>query len=160
MPAPSTLRSRLWGFVDDETFLTKAGHVGLVYRIQGQDAEGLTHDQRRQLVHQMEAALRLLDERCRVYQYVLRQEAEPFVAVPCTRPVAHEAIARRTDYLNARRERLFTLDHFLVLLYEPASSVRTTSAARACATAQGSAPRLAVARPPVPARGGRSRSRD
>ena len=65
----------LWGFVDDETFLTKAGHVGLVYRIHGQDAEGLTHDQRRQLVHQMEAALRLLDERCRVYQYVLRQEA-------------------------------------------------------------------------------------
>ena len=105
--------------------------MALVYRIQGQDAEGLTHEQRRLLVHQMEAALRLLDERCRVYQYVLRQEAEPFVAVPCTRPVAHEAIARRTDYLNARRERLFTLDHFLVLLYEPASSVRTTSVARA-----------------------------
>ncbi len=121
----------LWGFVDDETFLTKAGHVGLVYRIHGQDAEGLTHDQRRQLVHQMEAALRLLDERCRVYQYVLRQEAEPFVAVPCTRPVAHEAIARRTDYLNARREGLFTLDHFLVLVYEPTTSVRTTSVARA-----------------------------
>ena len=24
----------LWGFVDDTTFLTKAGHVGLVYRVQ------------------------------------------------------------------------------------------------------------------------------
>ena len=67
----------LWGFVDDHTFLTKAGHVGLVYRIRGTDAEGLTHDQRRVLVHQMEAALRLLDERCRVYQYVLKEEAVP-----------------------------------------------------------------------------------
>ena len=47
----------LWGFVDDHTFLTKAGHVGLVYRIRGTDTEGLTHDQRRVLVHQMEAAL-------------------------------------------------------------------------------------------------------
>jgi type IV secretion system protein VirB4 len=121
----------LWGFVDDETFLTKAGHVGLVYRLHGQDPEGLTHDQRRQVVHQMEAALRLLDDRCRVYQYVLRQEAPPFAAVPCARPVAHEAIARRTDYLNARREQLFTLDHFLVLIYEPPSTVRVTSMARA-----------------------------
>ena len=25
----------LWGFVDDHTFLTKAGHVGLVYRVAG-----------------------------------------------------------------------------------------------------------------------------
>lgn len=27
----------LWGFVDDATFLTKAGHVGVVYRLQGVD---------------------------------------------------------------------------------------------------------------------------
>lgn len=25
----------LWGFVDDTTFLTKAGHVGVVYRVRG-----------------------------------------------------------------------------------------------------------------------------
>ena len=25
----------LWGFVDDHTFLTKLGHVGLVYRVGG-----------------------------------------------------------------------------------------------------------------------------
>ena len=52
----------LWGFVDDTTFLTKAGHVGVVYRLRGIDGEGLTHAQRRALVHRLEAALRLLDE--------------------------------------------------------------------------------------------------
>ena len=31
----------LWGFVDDTTFLTKAGHVGVVYRLRGVDYEGL-----------------------------------------------------------------------------------------------------------------------
>jgi type IV secretion system protein TrbE len=121
----------LWGFVDDHTFLTKSGHVGLVYRVRGQDAEGLTHEQRRLLVHQMEAALRLLDERCRVYQYVLKQEAAPFVAAPCARPVAQEAIARRTNYLNGRRSHLFTLDHFLVLIYEPATALGPRAMSRA-----------------------------
>ena len=58
----------LWAFVDDSTFVTKAGDVGLVYRLYGQDYEGLDHAQRRHVVHQFEAALRLLDERSRVYQ--------------------------------------------------------------------------------------------
>ena len=109
----------LWGFVDEHTFLTKAGHVGLVYRVRGQDAEGLTHEERQQLVHQMEAALRLLDECCRLYQYMLKEGAGPFVAAPCARPVAQEALARRADFLNGRRTSLFSVDHFLVLIYEP-----------------------------------------
>src|SRR5690606_17851634 len=33
----------LWGFVDEQVFLTKAGHVGLVYHLAGVDPEGLTH---------------------------------------------------------------------------------------------------------------------
>jgi hypothetical protein len=31
----------LWGFVDEQTFLTKAGHVGVVSLIRGQDPEAL-----------------------------------------------------------------------------------------------------------------------
>ena len=49
----------LWGFVDDWTFLTKAGHVGLVYHLRGVDYEGLSHPQRHALVHRFEAGLRL-----------------------------------------------------------------------------------------------------
>ena len=60
----------LWGFVDDHTFLTKAGHLGLVYRLAGVDFECLDHAQRRDIVHRFEAALRCLDESCRVYQYL------------------------------------------------------------------------------------------
>src|SRR6266550_953816 len=47
----------LWGFVDDTTFLTKAGHVGVVYRVRGVDYEGLSHGQRQTLAHRFEAAL-------------------------------------------------------------------------------------------------------
>ena len=62
----------LWAFVDDATFVTKAGDVGVVYRLQGQDYEGLDHAQRRHVVHRFEAALRLLGERSRVYQVLLQ----------------------------------------------------------------------------------------
>ena len=67
----------LWGFVDDYVFLTKAGHVGLVYAVRGVDYEGLTHQQRQALVHQVEAGLRMFDERCRIYQYVLKRAMDP-----------------------------------------------------------------------------------
>src|SRR6266849_5551293 len=118
----------LWGFVDDETFLTKAGDVGLVYRVAGADYECLDQTQRRDIVHRFEAALRPLDPACRVYQYLCKRRIDPIVAAPCRQRLAHEAIQRRTAYLNARREELYDLDLYLVLVYEglrsPATSTR------------------------------------
>jgi hypothetical protein len=99
-------------------FLTKAGHVGLVYRVHGIDYEGLTHQQRQALVHRVEAGLRLLDEHCRLYQYVIKRSIEPIVSAPCQQPIAHEAIQRRAAYLNGRWHQLYDIGLFLVLLYE------------------------------------------
>lgn len=118
----------LWGFVDDETFITKSGHVGVVYALRGADAEGLTHGQRRMLTHRFEAALRLLDERCRVYQYVIKQVAPPFAATACPQPVANEAIQRRVSYLNGRLEALSQVELFMVLLLE--APIATSGRAR------------------------------
>jgi hypothetical protein len=50
-----------WGFVDDETFITKAGHVGMVFRLTGVDYECLDVNTRRDVVHRFEAALRVLE---------------------------------------------------------------------------------------------------
>jgi type IV secretion system protein VirB4 len=97
----------LWGFVDGGSFLTKAGHVGIVYSLRGVDVDGLTHAQRRALTHRMEAALRQLDERSRVYQYLIKRTVDPFIAPACTEAVAQEALARRTAYLNDRRHDLY-----------------------------------------------------
>ena len=132
----------LWGFVDDHTFLTKAGHLGLVYRLAGVDFECLDHAQRRDIVHRYEAALRCLDESCRVYQYLSKRRMPPIVPAPCRQPVVHEAVHRRAAYLNARRDELFELDLYLVLVYEglrPHRSVAASSARPA-----GRIPRAAV----------------
>ncbi|MGE3512606.1 MAG: DUF87 domain-containing protein [Vicinamibacterales bacterium] len=117
----------LWGFVDESTFLTKAGHVGLVYRVRGVEFEGLPHDQRKAVAHQMEAGLRLLDERCRVYQYLVKRNIDPLVAPRSARRVAAEAMARRTAYLNGRRPELYEIRQYLVLLYEAPHVVRRST---------------------------------
>jgi len=108
----------LWAFVDDDTFVTKAGDVGLVYRLHGQDYEGLDHAQRRDVVHRYEAALRLLDEECRVYQYLFKRRVPPITAAPCALPVVHQAVQARAAHLNARAGELFETELYLVLMYE------------------------------------------
>ena len=120
----------LWGFVDDTTFLTKAGHVGVVYWVRGVDYEGLSHPQRRALAHRFEGALRLLDEHCRVYQYLLKRTVRPFVAAACQPPIANEAIQRRAVYLNGRRDDLYDLSLYLVLLYEAPHVARRSTELR------------------------------
>ena len=80
----------VWGFVGDGTFITKAGHVGVVFRLRGLDVDGLTHAQRQAVTHRMEAALKLLDERFRVYQYLVKRRVDPFETPRCPEPVAQE----------------------------------------------------------------------
>lgn len=116
-----------WGFVDDSTFLTKGGHLGLVYRLHGVDYEGLDHAQRDDIAHRFTSTLRLLDESCRVYVYAIKRRIEPLTAEACRDPFAHEAIQRRLAYLNERRDTLYDIDLFLVLLLASAKPRRATS---------------------------------
>ena len=64
----------------------------------------------------MEAALRQLDERCRLYQYLVKRTADPSSRRGCAEPVAQEALERRAAYLNERRPDLYQLAHYIVLL--------------------------------------------
>ena len=93
----------LWGFVDDTTFLTKAGAVGVLYRLQGVDFECLDHPQRQAIAHRFEQALRQLDESFRVYQYVLKRPAPVVTAAAHPHPVVDEALRRRTTLTPPHR---------------------------------------------------------
>ena len=102
-----------WGFIDDQTFLTKAGHVGLVFRLTGVDYECLDLAARRDIAHRFEASLRVLDDHYRVYQYLCKRRIDPIEAAPCTDAVANEAIQRRAAFLNERRRELYQIDLYL-----------------------------------------------
>src|SRR5688572_9003001 len=108
----------IWGFVDDHTFITKAGHLGLVYRVSGVDYECLDQSQRRDIVHRFEASLRLLDESCRVYQYLCKRRIDPIPSAKCSPPVVDEAIRRHVEHVNARGDELYEVALYLVLVYE------------------------------------------
>ena len=108
----------IWGFVDDSTFVTKAGDVGMVFAMKGPDATALTHEQRLRMTHQFESALRLLNDRVHVYQYFVKEQAKPFVPASAGRAVAAESFQRRSAFLNGRRSQLFTVSQYLVLLLE------------------------------------------
>ncbi len=98
----------LWGFVDGQTFLTKAGDVGIVYRLTGADYECLDQTQRRDVVHRFEAALRLFDEHFRVYQYLFKRRLGPIAATPSGHRLADEATRRHLENLNARGQDLLS----------------------------------------------------
>ena len=107
-----------WGFIDDEIFITKAGHVGLVFHLTGVDYECLDVTARRDVVHRFEAAVRVLDEHCRVYQYLFKRRIDPIEAAVCADPVANDAIQRHAAFLNERRHELYEIDLYLALVYE------------------------------------------
>ena len=108
----------LWGFVDETTFLTKAGAVGVVYRLHGADAACLDPIERHVVARRFEQALRQLDASFRVYQYLVKRPAAPITATPHRHPVVDEALRRRAASLAARAESLFEFDLSLVVLYE------------------------------------------
>lgn len=108
----------LWGFVDEHAFMTKAGALGVVYRLEGADYECLDHAERRTIAHRFERALRQLDESFRVYQYLIKRSAAPIAAERHSHPLVDQALADRATHFDARGDLLFELDLFLVVLYE------------------------------------------
>jgi hypothetical protein len=52
-------RLAIWGFVDPVTFLTKAGAVGVMFRLDGVDDACLDHVERHAIARRFEQALHL-----------------------------------------------------------------------------------------------------
>jgi type IV secretion system protein TrbE len=115
----------LYGFLDDQVFLTKSGDVGVVLAVTGVDYEGLEPAQRDQVARRFESALRLLDERFRLMQYLIKQRGPEIPVESHADPVTDQALRARHAFLEARRPDLYDLDLFFVVLYEGSGRRRT-----------------------------------
>jgi type IV secretion system protein VirB4 len=104
--------------VDDWTFLTKAGHLLQVLRVQGADHECLDHPQLDHIARRFEAALRIFPATFRFYQIMLKRDHAPLPHEEPVNPTVREAVRNRIDYLEARSNDLYTLDTFFVIVYE------------------------------------------
>src|SRR5438132_502149 len=108
----------LFGFVDEHTFLTKSGDLGVVFRVSGVDAECLDHAERDHAARRFEGAVRTLDERFRIYQSLLKRDHAPIPHRHYDNTVVEQAISNRISFLSSKSDDLYTLDIFFVLMYE------------------------------------------
>src|SRR5579883_901896 len=96
----------LFGFIGDQVFLTKSGDAGVVLEVRGVDYECL------------ESAVRIFDEKCRVYQYLFKANGEQIPYQTYGSPVIDAAIESRIEFLRGKAESLYSLKIYFVILFE------------------------------------------
>src|SRR5437016_1079236 len=105
-------------YLDDHTFLTKSGDLGVVLHVKGIDYECLDFPEIDSFARRFEGALRTLTDKFRLYQYLLKR-TDPIIPhreYPDSE-VVNRAIYERMDFLSDRADALYTLDLYFVVLY-------------------------------------------
>ena len=116
----------LHGFVDDHTFHTKSGDLGVVLKMAGVDYECLDSSQLDELARRFEAAIRIFDEKFRVYQYLIKRDEAPLPhRDDYDDTVVRQAISNRISHLRDERDQLFKIEIFFVVLFEGGSRQRS-----------------------------------
>src|SRR6266481_463184 len=82
----------VFGFVDGHTFITKAGDLGMVLRVEGVDYECLDSREIDNLTKRLESALKLFDPKFRIYQYLFKKNSPPVTQTPVADEVVKAAI--------------------------------------------------------------------
>jgi len=108
----------LYGFIDEHAFLTKTGDLGVILEVRGVDYECLDGATLDGLTKRLESALKLFDERYRVYQYLFKRNNETIPYKLYGNPVVDAAIKSRIAYLESKADTLFSLSIYYVVLYE------------------------------------------
>lgn len=109
-----------YAFVDDHIFITKANQLGIVFRLTGIDDECLTRETLDSYTKRVSAALRGFSERFRLYQYAVKQDRAPIDQSDTFHAEAvQKTVQARKQHLQSKNSGLYTLDLFLVALYEP-----------------------------------------
>src|SRR5260370_9220688 len=85
----------LFGFVDDEIFLTKSGDLGIVLSIEGVDYECLDANTLENLTRRLTSAFRIFDEKCPVYQYLFKRTRHNILFRTHHNPTLKHAIPNR-----------------------------------------------------------------
>ncbi len=88
----------IFGFVDDCSFITKTGAVGVVLRLQGIDYECLQQRDLDTSTKRLEAALKLFGPDFRVYQYLFKTHFQPDPPPAYSNPIVNRAEQERYAY--------------------------------------------------------------
>jgi type IV secretion/conjugal transfer VirB4 family ATPase len=108
----------LFGFIDDQVFLTKSGDVGVALAVEGVDYECLDSVTLDNLTKRLESALKIFDEKCRVYQYLFKRNGAEIPSQTYGDQVVDAAIRNRVEYLHSKADEIYSLKIYYVILFE------------------------------------------
>jgi type IV secretion/conjugal transfer VirB4 family ATPase len=108
----------LFGFWDEHCFLTKTGDLGAVLMIGGIDYESLDYAGRDYAVKRLEAALRSLDDRTRLYQIFAKHNCPEISHAGYDNPLIRATVDQRAAFLQMKSERLYSVEIFWVVMID------------------------------------------
>ena len=112
----------LYGFWNETTFLTKSGDVGMVLQVKGVDYESLDSAEQQYAVKRLESALKAFGPGFHIYQYLLKSNRPEIPFASYEDPVVSAATEQRRQFFESKRESLYGIEIFYVVLLEGARS--------------------------------------
>lgn len=94
----------LYGFWDDNTFLTKSGDLGVVLRMSGVDYESLDNTEQETTVKRLESALKSFGPGFHVYQYLFKTNRPTIPFAHYDDALIDNAVEQRRAYFEQKRD--------------------------------------------------------
>lgn len=119
----------LYGFWNDEVFLTKSGDLGVVLRVRGVDYESLDQAAQEYTVKRLEAALKIFGPGFHVYQYLFKTNRPEIPFQPYEDPMVRAAVEQRKSFFDKKLDSLFDVEIFYAIAIEGTRSKTGIAAA-------------------------------
>src|SRR5882724_1198699 len=110
----------LYGLWDEHYFLTKSGDLGAVLKIDGIDYESLDHRGHDYAVKRLEGALRVLDDRTRLYQVLFKHNRPEISSQQYENALVRAAVQQRMAFLEQKADRLYEIEIFWIVMMDSA----------------------------------------
>ena len=114
----------LYGFWNETAFLTKSGDLGMVLHVQGVDYESLDTAGQEYAVKRLESALKAFGQGFHVYQYLFKANRPEIPFANYDDPLVEAAVEQRRRFFESKRDNLYQIEIFYVVLLEGARSKR------------------------------------
>jgi type IV secretion system protein VirB4 len=114
----------LYGFWNETAFLTKSGDLGMVLQVQGVDYESLDTAGQEYAVKRLESALKAFGQGFHVYQYLFKANRPEIPFANYDDPIVDAAVEQRRRFFQSKRDNLYQIEIFYVVLLEGARSKR------------------------------------
>src|SRR5271157_3176188 len=121
----------LYGFWNDEVFLTKSGDLGVVLSVQGVDYESLDRAAQDYGVKRLEAALKAFGPGFHIYQYLFKSNRPDIPFAHYEDVIVEAAIEQRRQFFEAKKDRMYQIEIFYAVVLEGSRSKTGVGAALA-----------------------------